>query len=149
MFIRHRKKGFTIIELLIVISVIAILVGIALPRFKGMKDEANIAKAKGELTSIQAAVESYWTHHSNVYPANIAAALTGAVPQILAVVPYDPFGATSTTAYGYVTAGQYYVIFSAGPNGNGTVSVTDAGVLSETNGASCIYVSNAGSDTAP
>jgi len=54
-----RNKGFTILEILVVISVIAILIGIAIPRFKGMQDAANAIKAKSELRSIQAAIESY------------------------------------------------------------------------------------------
>ena len=42
----RRSSGFTLIELLIVVAVISILISIALPRFKGMQDEGNIAKAK-------------------------------------------------------------------------------------------------------
>ena len=63
-----RRKGFTILELLIVIAVIAILVGIALPRFKGMQDEGNIARAKGELRMLTTAVESYYIHNNNTLP---------------------------------------------------------------------------------
>ncbi|MCX5679067.1 MAG: type II secretion system protein [Candidatus Omnitrophica bacterium] len=149
MFLRLRSsKGFTILELLIVIAVIAILVGIALPRFKGMKDEGSIAKAKGELRTLQTAVESYYIHNSNTYPANIAAALTGATPQIIAVAPTDPFGGA---AYGYLLASPYYIIWSKGPAGDGVASVTTAGVASETtDGASCIYVTNGSpADTTP
>ena len=63
------KRGFTIIELLIVIAVISILIGIALPRFRGMQEEGKIAQAKGELRTLQTAVESYYIHNSNTYPA--------------------------------------------------------------------------------
>jgi len=138
MFLRSRK-GFTILELLIVIAVIAILVGIALPKFKGMRDEGSIAKAKGELRTLQTAVESY-NIHNGAYPANIGAALTGATPQIIATAPTDPF---SGAAYGYVLAAPYYVIYSAGPgSAAGTATVTALGAVTETNGASCIYVTN-------
>jgi general secretion pathway protein G len=139
------RKGFTIIELLIVIAVIAILVGIALPRFKGMQDEGKIAQAKGELRTLQTAVESYYIHNSNVYPANINAALTAAIPNIIgATSPADPFN--GATLYGYATDGgapvKYYAIWSVGQAGNGSAAVNGSGVITETNGTSCIYVTN-------
>ncbi len=143
------RKGFTIIELLIVIAVIAILVGIALPRFKGMRDEGNIARAKGELRTLQTAVESFRVH-TGAYPAtNSLADVTNATPQILATLPTDPFNGTND--YGYVCNSEYYVIYSVGPAGNGAATVTNTGAVNETtNGASCIYVSNGTSaDTTP
>lgn len=145
------KKGFTLIELLIVIAVISILIGIALPRFKGMQDEGNIAKAKGELRTLQTAVESYAIHNNNTYPTaltDLTAATTK--PQIITTIPADPFSATSG-AYGYVRSGtnnKYFVIYSVGPAGNGSATITGDAVV-ETNSTSCIYVSNAGQDTQP
>lgn len=149
-----QRKGFTIIELLVVITVIAILVGIALPRFKGMQDEGNISKAKAELRTLQSAVESYYIHNSNTYPATGAAALqtalASAVPSIINYVPTDPFSSTGAD-YGYVLGGtnnKFYVIYSAGPAGNGNATITSDAVV-ETNGSTCIYASNAGQDTQP
>ena len=151
------SKGFTIIELLIVIAVIAILVGIALPRFKGMRDEGNIARAKGELRTLQSAVESYRIH-TGTYPATGATwqtALTGATPQIVSAAMNDPFAAAGTQ---YVlvlssgTGGNFYAIYSVGPAANGAVSaVSDTtGAVTETNGTSCIYVGNGSTpDTQP
>lgn len=131
------RKGFTILELLIVISVIAILVGIALPRFKGMQDEGNIAKAKGDIRMLQTAVESYYMHNNSTLPANTGV-LTTAVPQIApTTLPTDPFGGA---AYGYATAGDYYVIYSIGPAPSGAATITAAGVAADTN--NCIYVTN-------
>jgi len=146
------KKAFTLIELLMVIAVIGILVGILLPRFRGMQEEGNIAKAKGELRTLQSAVESYYIHNNNAYPATGAAALqtalASAVPSIIDFVPTDPFG---TGDYAYVLSGNgdYYLIYSVGAGGNGSATISNAGVITETNGSSCIYVSNAAQDTQP
>src|SRR3990167_6295499 len=102
------RKGFTLIELLIVIAVISILIGIILPRFRSMQDEGNIAKAKGELRTLQTAVESYYIHNNNTYPATTAAALqtalAAAVPSIIDYVPTDPFSGTGAD-YVYVMGG--------------------------------------------
>lgn len=143
------RKAFTLIELLIVIAVISILIGIALPRFKGMQDEGNIAEAKGELRTLQTAVESYYIHNNNAYPLALSS-LTSATPNIVSAIPTDPFSATSAV-YGYVRGGtnnKFYVIYSVGTGGNGSATITSDAVV-ETNASSCIYVSNAGQDAQP
>ncbi len=148
----NKKKGFTLIELLIVIAVISILISIALPRFRGMQVEGNIAKAKGELRTLQTAVESYYIHNNNTYPdtgsAALETALEDAVPNIIDYVPNDPF---ADDDYVYVLGGtndKFYIIYSVGPGGDGSAVITDDEVV-ETNGDSCIYVSNMGQDTQP
>jgi general secretion pathway protein G len=135
------KKGFTLIELLIVIAVISILVSIALPRFRGMQDEGNIAKAKGELRTLQTAVESYYIHNDNVYPPNLGA-LTTQIPLIVANLPTDPFTTASNYGYSVSGNGEYYVIYSVGPAKNGSAGVGGTGGITESNGNSCIYVTN-------
>ncbi len=150
------KKGFTIIELLIVIAVIAILVGIALPRFKGMRDEGNIAKAKGELRSLQTAVESYRIHYG-AYPATGATwqtVLTSAIPQIISAALIDPFSSPAAQ-YPLVLSsgisGNFYAIYSVGAAATAaTVTAVDntTGIATES-ATSCIYVSNGTPDTTP
>lgn len=135
-----KKKGFTLIELLIVIAVISILIGIALPRFRGMQEEGKIAQAKGELRTLQTAMESYCIHNGS-YPAALST-LTTAVPKIVGEIPDDPFKSGSTYVLG--TDGgspvKYYIIYSVGTAGDGTASVTAAGVAGDTSTA--IYVTN-------
>lgn len=151
-----RKRGFTLIELLMVIMVIAILIGIALPRFKGMQEAGNIAKAKGELRTLQIAVESHYMHYNNTYPANASnweTALASDSPQILSSAMNDTF--KSGSQYGYAmdtgngSTAKYYVIYSVGAAGDGSASVLTNGTITETDAPSCIYVSNAGQDTQP
>ena len=140
-----RRKGFTILELLIVIAVIAILVGIALPRFKGMQDEGNIAKAKGELRMLQTAVESYYMHNNNTLPGTLTALQT-AKPQIApSTIPGDPFGTTYTLVPG---TGGLYIIYSQGPGGGGSASFASDDTVTDTH--NCIYVTNSTpADTKP
>lgn len=146
------KKGFTLIELLIVIAVISILVGIALPRFKGMQDEGNIAKAKGELRTLQTAIESYYIHNSSAYPAALSDLTAAATkPKIVTTIPDDPFAAAGTD-YVYTRGGtnnKFYIAYSVGPDGNGSAAISATDTVTETNGTSCIYVSNMSADAAP
>ncbi len=54
--IRH-SGGFTLLEIIVNIAIIAILVAIAIPAYTSFKDKANTAKAKSDLRAIQNAVE--------------------------------------------------------------------------------------------
>jgi len=135
------KKGFTLIELIIVIAVISILIGIALPRFRGMQDAGYVAQAKGELRTLQTAVESYYIHNNETLPTTFPDDLEGDTPNVIGTTaPTDPFN--SGNDYGWNTSGKYYVIYSAGPDGNGSATIDANGVVTEVNGNSCIYVSN-------
>lgn len=146
--------GFTLIELVIVVAVIAILVGIALPRLRGMIDEGNTAKSAAELRALQAAVESYYIHNSKTYPADGSVtwqtALTASTtrPRLIGSALADPFSTTSAQySYDKSTNGLYYVIWSIGVDNTADItSISDAGAV--TGGPDDdIYVSNGTSGT--
>jgi prepilin-type N-terminal cleavage/methylation domain-containing protein len=59
--------AFTLIELLIVISIIAILIGLTLGLVQGAKQRANIARSKTELAHLAQALEDYKRHYGD-YP---------------------------------------------------------------------------------
>ena len=67
--VRNPKPGraFTLIELVVVISVIAILMGLLFPAFRGVQDQAKKTQAKSDLTQIATAVNAFYTEYGR-YP---------------------------------------------------------------------------------
>ena len=127
-----RKRGFTLIEMMIVIVVISILIGVLLPNFRGTQDEANTQRARSEMRTIATALESYYIHNSNAFPGALSS-LTSATPLIISRVPSDPFN--GSTAYQYATSSGYYVVWSYGPNRTaGITGISSAGALTGTQG---------------
>lgn len=63
-----KAKGFTLIELAIVIVIIGILVAVAVPRFVDMTTEARRAQRQSTLSSINSAYAIYLAKNGGQYP---------------------------------------------------------------------------------
>jgi len=70
---KKNKKGFTLIELIIVIAILAILAAVAIPNFIGLQDQANRGKEIGNATAIVTAVNTYNAVYSDKLIGNAAA----------------------------------------------------------------------------
>ena len=64
---RRNELGFTLIELMIVIAIIGILIGIAVPIYKSSVRKANEAAAVATLNAIRVAEASYVIDHKGQY----------------------------------------------------------------------------------
>lgn len=62
------KKAFTLIELMVVISIIGILSAIVLPRFTDITDDARVAQVQGNLTNLRTSIEMFNVKNER-YPA--------------------------------------------------------------------------------
>ena len=51
------EEGFTLIELMLVVAVLGIIAGIAVPQISGVQDEANVAALESTAATIQNAME--------------------------------------------------------------------------------------------
>src|SRR5918992_3016234 len=66
---KHNEEGFSLIELLVVVVIIAILAAIGIPLFLRQQDKAYAAQAKSALKNAATSIQSYATEHrGNIDP---------------------------------------------------------------------------------
>jgi prepilin-type N-terminal cleavage/methylation domain-containing protein len=135
MKILHRsgKGGFTLIEMLVVIAIIAILTGIIITGLVGSRAKARDAKRASDLSQIALAIEQYFDR-CDQYPANITASdlttiNTGcptspsqvSLANFISKIPTDP---SSVASYGYVTNSTYtdFVLYTTFEASNSVLS---------------------------
>ncbi|MDI6604224.1 MAG: type II secretion system protein GspG [Thermoanaerobacteraceae bacterium] len=113
--ISRNEKGFTLVELIVVVAIIAILTAVLLPKLLGYTDNARESRAKGDLASMKSVIEAYAASEGNgKYPADADAAKT-----LLAAhginTPTDPWG--NPYNYAASTNQDSYIIISFGRDG--------------------------------
>lgn len=99
--LKSRKRAFTLIELLIVITIIGILAVALIPRLTGGPGRARDAQRKADLQQIATALEFYANDNAGSYPSattnNCVSGLS--LSSYLTNVPADPSGDGWSTTY--------------------------------------------------
>ncbi len=83
--LKKKKKGFTLLELLVVLAILAILIAIAIPVYKGQKEKAAITAHNANVRVLETAVESYRQDNGKV-----PEKLDNLVPDYIKSVPKVP-----------------------------------------------------------
>src|SRR5215218_1966694 len=69
---QQRESGFTLVELLIVVIILAILAAIVIPQFSSASTDAQESALDSNLAAMRSAVELYKVQHGAAYPGSVA-----------------------------------------------------------------------------
>lgn len=135
-----KQKGFTIVELLIVIVVIGILAAIVIVAFNGVQARANFSREKSDVANINKVIQLYYADN-NIYPMTsdwvgwdqAANFVPGLVPAYASSLPQMPTTNANNDSYLYRsnTAGTEYKLirYSEAATGLPSVQRTDNALM--------------------
>lgn len=109
------RKGFTLIELMIVVAIIGILAAIAIPKFADLINKSKEGATKGALSSVRSALQVYYGDNEGWFPADDLSVLTlnGKYINAIPVAKLPTTGhadANVVTTYSTATAAGVYTV---------------------------------------
>ena len=120
----RNAKGFTLIELMIVVVIIGILAAIAIPNFIAMQDRAREGSTKANMHTFQLAAEDYGVLNSGSYASNatqVAPLLPGAGGGFV-----NPFSQTTGQNVAWKDQATFSRVMGTGSSVSGIVAYSDS-----------------------
>lgn len=121
----RKQKGFTLVEVMVVVVILGILAALVIPKVMGRPEQARVVKAKQDILALLSAMDLYKLD-SGFYPTTdqgLQALLTKPTAQpiprnwkaegYLQDIPLDPWG----DSYQYINDNERLRLFSYGPKG--------------------------------
>jgi len=110
--LRTKRKGFTLLELLVVITIIGLLSSVGLASYTRAQARARDAKRQSDLSSLRNSLEIYYSENNSYVDTGGSwqspeTALAGLVPDYTKVLPTDPGGEGLDYKYRSVTNQGY------------------------------------------
>ena len=146
---RSKQKGFSLIELLIVVAIILIIAAIAIPNLLRSKIAANQASAVASLRTLNTSAVLYDTNYQQ-YPSKLSDMATGATVTSTSADMIDAVLATGTKS-GYTfswtgggTSGTYTIKATPVSTSTGTIHYfTDQSLVIRSNATAAATVNDA------
>ena len=120
--IRLKAKGFTLIELMIVVAIIGILAAIAIPKFAQMLEKSKEGATKGNLGSMKSAASIYYGDTQGIWPTTLQSATSYAFSKYLDNI--SPVKVTGAFVAGAPSPAGAKVTMTAG---SGVPGIADTG----------------------
>lgn len=122
---KKREKGFTLIELMIVVAIIGILAAIAIPRFADLIKKSKEGATKGNLGALRSALSIYYGEQEGVYPNTLATLASEA--KYIEAIPAVKTGPHSGAAHADGLSSEAAFVSASYTSKPGTVPTSDTG----------------------
>jgi prepilin-type N-terminal cleavage/methylation domain-containing protein len=93
------RRGFTLIEILIVVVIVGIIAAIGIPLFANTTAKSQIAAVKSDLHNLATAQESYFYEHATYAPSNALLNVPPSPGVTLTIVEATPAGWSATAVH--------------------------------------------------